>query len=345
MFKYKVFKFLLFCIVFLQILKFSSYASEVNVFTSRHYESDSTLYKIFTKETGIKVNIISGDAKALEKRILEEGKNSRADIFITVDAGALGSAQNKGIFQEINSKKLENSIPLSFRTKYWFGITKRARLIYYNPEKVKKEEIKNLSYEDLSDVKWKNRIVIRSSSHIYNLSLVSSLIENIGINKTEIWLKNFVSNFAKEPEGGDREQILAVASGEADIAIANSYYIAIMLSGEKGEEQKIAAQKVKVLFPNQNNRGTHMNISGGGVLRYSPNKENAIKFLEFLLTKTAQQYFADNTYEYPMINNVKLNPLIQQFGSEFKQDQSTKVETYYKNQKISLQLMKLAGWK
>jgi iron(III) transport system substrate-binding protein len=344
MLKYKISKFLI-CITFLQIVNFSSYASEVNIFTSRHYESDNKLYEIFKKETGKKVTVISGDAKALEKRILEEGKSSKADIFITVDAGALGSAQNKGIFQEINSKKLESAIPSTFRTKYWFGITKRARLIYYNPEKVKKEEIKNLSYEDLSDVKWKNRIVIRSSSHIYNLSLVSSLIENIGIKKTEIWLKNFVSNFAKEPEGGDREQILAVASGEADIAIANSYYIAIMLSGEKGEEQKIAAQKIKVLFPNQNNRGTHMNISGGGVLRYSPNKENAIKFLEFLLSKTAQQHFADNTYEYPMISNVKLNPLIQQFGAEFKQDQSTKVEIYYKNQKTSLELMKLAGWK
>lgn len=344
MLKFKTTNFFIYTI-FLIIINFSSYANEVNIFTSRHYESDNKLYEIFRKETGIKVNVISGDAKALEKRILEEGKSSKADIFITPDAGALGSAQDKGIFQEINSKKLESAIPSSFRTKYWFGITKRARLIYYNPEKVKKEEIKNLSYEDLSDVKWKNRIAIRSSSHIYNLSLVSSLIENIGINKTEIWLKNFVSNFAKEPEGGDREQILAVASGEADIAIANSYYIAIMLSGEKGEEQKIAAQKVKVLFPNQNNRGTHMNISGGGVLKYSPNKENAIKFLEFLLTKTAQQHFADNTYEYPMINNVKLNPLIQQFGTKFKQDQSTKVETYYKNQKISLELMKLAGWK
>ena len=183
MLKYKISKFLI-CITFLQIVNFSSYANEVNIFTSRHYESDNKLYEIFKKETGIKVNVISGDAKALEKRILEEGKSSKADIFITVDAGALGSAQNKGIFQEINSKKLESAIPSSFRTKYWFGITKRARLIYYNPEKVKEEEIKNLSYEDLSDIKWKNRIVIRSSSHIYNLSLVSSLIENIGINKT-----------------------------------------------------------------------------------------------------------------------------------------------------------------
>jgi iron(III) transport system substrate-binding protein len=165
------------------------------------------------------------------------------------------------------------------------------------------------------------------------------------VEKTEIWLKGFVKNFSKEPMGDDRAQILAVAAKEADIAVANSYYIAIMLSGEKGEEQKKAAKKVKVYFPNQNNRGTHMNISGAGILKNAPNRENAVKFIEFLLSKEAQQHIVNNTYEYPMIKGVKLNPLIEQFGSEFKQDSTTKVDSYFKNQSKALEIMKISGWR
>lgn len=334
-----------FIFIFQIILQSTALSKEVNIFTSRHYESDIKLYELFEKNTGIKVNIISGEAKALEKRIIEEGKSSKADVFITVDAGALGSAHDKGIFQEIKSKTLETSIPKNFRTSHWVGITKRARVIYYNPEKVTSEDLKNLSYEDLSSEKWKNRIAIRPSSNIYNISLVSSIIENQGVEKTEIWLKGFVKNFSREPMGDDRAQILAVAAKEADIAVANSYYIAIMLSGEKGEEQKKAAKKVKVYFPNQNNRGTHMNISGAGILKNAPNRENAVKFIEFLLSKEAQQHIVNNTYEYPMIKGVKLNPLIEQFGSEFKQDMTTKVDSYFKNQSKALEIMKISGWR
>ena len=331
--------------VFMIIGSSYSIAKEVNLFTSRHYDSDVELYKKFTVKTGIKVNVVSGKAKALEKRLLSEGKSSRADVYITVDAGALGSAKAKGIFQRINSKTLNSKIPANFRTAHWYGVAKRARIIYYNPKLISASEAKSLNYEDLSNPKYKNSVVIRASSNTYNKSLVASLIANNGSGKTSSWAKGIVNNMARDPKGNDRAQIMAVAAGKAKLAVANSYYVALMLSGKKGPEQQAAAKKVKPVFPNQNNRGTHMNISGGGVTKYAPNKANAIKFLEFLLTKEAQQHIVNNTYEYPMISGVKPNKLIGQFGTSFKQDTKTKVSTYYKNQKKALALMKKAGWK
>jgi iron(III) transport system substrate-binding protein len=321
-----------------------SFASEVNLYSSRHYKSDVELYKKFTAKTGIKVNVVKAKYKVLEKRLLSEGKDSKADVVITVDAGALGSATNKGIFQKIKSDALNSKIPSNFRSKHWYGIAKRARLIYYNPETLSPEIAKNLNYEDLANPIFKKRVVIRKSSNVYNQSLVSSLVDNLGKTNTSKWAKGLVANMARKPKGNDRAQILAVAAGEADLAVANSYYIALMLSGKKGPEQQAAAKKVRPVFPNQNNRGTHMNISGGGVAKYAPNKENAIKFLEFLLTKEAQQHIVNNTFEYPMIDGVKPNKLISQFGTSFKQDTNTKVTVYYKNQAKALSLMKKAGW-
>ena len=330
---------------FLALTLGNTFAKEVNVFTSRHYDSDVNLYKKFTEKTGIKVNVVTGKAKALEKRILSEGTSSKADVFITVDAGNLGSAQAKGIFQSINSKTLISKIPASFRTPYWYGISKRARVIYYNPKLISEDEAKNLNYEDLSNPKYSNSIAIRASSNIYNKSLVASLIVNNGSSKTQKWAEGVVRNMVRDPKGNDRAQIIAVAAGKAKLAVANSYYIALMLSGKKGPEQLAAAKKVKLVFPNQNNRGTHMNISGGGVTKYAPNKVNAIKFLEFLTTKEAQQHIVTNNYEYPMIDGVKPNQLIAQFGTFFKQDTKTEVSEYFQNQKEALALMKKAGWK
>lgn len=320
-------------------------ASEINLYTSRHYASDFDLYKNFTQKTGIEVNVVSGNAKALEKRILAEGKKSNADVFVAADAGNLGSAQAKGIFKKINSKILNQKIPENFRSEYWYGFAKRARVIFYNPEAVSENEARNLNYEDLSNPKYKSKIAIRSSGNIYNQSLVASLIVNNGKSKVENWTKGIVSNMARDPMGNDRAQIIAVAAGKADLAIANSYYIALMLSGKKGPEQKLAANKVKVAFPNQGNRGTHMNISGGGVVKTSPNTNNAIKFLEFLLSEEAQQHIVHNTFEYPMLDSVQPNSLISKFGISFKQDTDTDVSTYFKNQKEALSLMKKAGWK
>ena len=320
----------------------TSSANEVNIFSARHYDSDVQLYEKFTGKTGIKVNVVSGKDKALQKRIIEEGEDCVADLYITADAGRLGAFQEKGAFQRANSKALKKAIPSNFRSPYWFGIAKRARVIYYNPSRTNPPS--NLSYEDLADPKYKGKVVIRKSNNVYNQSLVASLIANNGKKKTAEWAKGLVNNMSRKPKGNDRAQILAVAAGEADYAVANTYYIALMLSGKKGPEQQAAAKKIKPFFPNQDGRGTHMNISGGGVLKHAPNKGNAIKLLEFLLTKEAQEHIVNNTFEYPMIEGIKPNKLIAQFGLGFKQDLKTKVSKYGKNQADALKIMTEAGW-
>jgi len=319
-------------------------ANEVNIFSARHYDSDVQLYEKFTQKTGIVVNVVSGKDKALQKRITEEGKDCKADLYITADAGRLGAFQAKEMFQKTNSKVLKKSIPSNFRSAYWFGIAKRARVIYYAPDRLSKSDLKGMSYEDLADSKWKGKVVIRKSNNVYNQSLVASLIANNGKKKTAEWAKGLVNNMARKPKGNDRAQILAVAAGEAELAVANTYYIALMLSGKKGPEQQAAAKKVKPFFPNQDGRGTHMNISGAGVLKHAPNKTNAIKLLEFLLTKEAQEHIVNNTYEYPIIDGVKPNKLIAQFGLDFKQDLKTNVSLYGKKQADALKIMTEAGW-
>tara|TARA_B100000965_G_scaffold23760_1_gene17865 strand:- start:476 stop:1498 length:1023 start_codon:yes stop_codon:yes gene_type:complete len=327
-------------------LSHNLFANEVNIYTSRHYDADDILYDEFTKETGIKVNIISGSGSALMERLKAEGQNSPGDIFFTVDAGNLSKFQNEGFFQRIESEKIISVVPKELRgpNDEWISIAKRARVIFYNPENVSEDEIRNISYEDLSDSKWKGRIVIRSSSNMYNQSLVASLISSNGIEATEKWAKGLVSNFARKPQGNDRSQILAVANGEADIAIANTYYLGYMLSGRGGEEQKIAGNKVKIYFPNQDNRGTHVNISGGGVLKNAPNKANAVKFLEFLLTEKAQTHIVNNTFEYPILDNVMPNSLIAQYGTDFKID-STSVVDFGDLNPEAVKLMDRAGWR
>jgi len=322
----------------------TTFAKEVNIFSARHYDSDVQLYKKFTAKTGIKVNIVSGKDKALQKRIIEEGKDCIGDLYITADAGRLGAFQSKGMFQRASSEALKKAIPANFRSPYWFGIAKRARVIYYSPSRLSKNDLQGLTYEDLADSYWKGKVVIRKSNNVYNQSLVASLIANNGKKKTAAWAKGVVSNMARKPKGNDRAQILAVAAGEAELAVANTYYIALMLSGKKGAEQQAAAKKVRPYFPNQDGRGTHMNISGGGVLKHAPNKANAIKLLEFLLTKEAQEHIVNNTYEYPMIEGVKPNKLIAQFGLNFKQDLKTKVSAYGRNQADALKIMTEAGW-
>ena len=323
-----------------------SLANEVNVFSSRHYDSDLQLYQKFTKKTGIKVNIVSGKDKALQKRISEEGKDCVADLYITADAGRLGAFQAKDMFQRgASSKAIKAIVPANFRTSYWTGIAKRARIIYYSPERVSANDLKGLTYEDLANPKWKSKIVIRKSNNVYNQSLVASLIQNNGKKKTAEWAKGVVANMARDSKGNDRAQILAVAAGEADLAVANTYYLALMLSGKKGKEQQEAAKKVKPFFPNQDGRGTHMNISGGGILKHAPNKANAIKLLEFLLTKEAQEHIVNNTFEYSMIDGVDPHKLVAQMGLGFKQDLKTKVSSYGKKQADALEIMLAAKWK
>ena len=321
-------------------------ADEVNVYTSRHYDSDDALYEEFTEETGIKVNIISGKGSALLQRLKAEGKNSPADIFFTVDAGNLWKVQKEGLFQSIQSEKVLTEVPENLRgpNDEWTAIAKRARVIFYNPENISDELVENFNYEDLADQKWNKRIVIRSSNNMYNQSLVASLIENIGEEATEKWAKKLVSNFARKPQGNDRSQIIAVANGEADLAIANSYYIGIMLSGSAGQEQLEAAKKVKMIFPNQDNRGAHINISGAGILKNAPNKDNANSFIEFLISKRVQKYMIDKSYEYSVLNDVAPSSEIVGFGTDFKEDQ-TSVRSFGELNPDAVKLMDRSGWK
>ena len=335
-----------FVTLLLFIFSYQSFASEVNVYTSRQYDSDESIYEDFTNLTGIKVNIISGKGKALMERLRLEGKNSPADLFITSDAGNLWKIQKDGMFREILSEKIVKTVPDSARgpNNEWVGITKRSRVIFYNPERVKDIEIMNITYEDLADPKWKGRLVVRSSGNIYNQSLVASLISSIGIERTEKWAKGIVKNFARKPQGNDRSQILAVANGEADIAIANTYYIGLMLSGEKGVDQKKAAEKFSMIFPGQADGGTHINISGVGILKNAPNPSNAEKFIEYLLTDKVQKHIVDNTYEYPIKSHIMPSKIIAKFGTNFKTDEIY-ASDFGKYNSEAVRLMDRAGWR
>jgi iron(III) transport system substrate-binding protein len=321
-------------------------AAEVNIFNARHYKADAELYGKFTEKTGIKVNLINGKSGALEKRIIEEGADSSADLYITADAGRCGAMDGKGALQGgLTSANIKAAVPKNFRTNKWVGIAKRARIIYYSPERVSGAELSGMTYEGLADPKWKGRLVIRKSSNIYNKSLVASLIANNGKKATAAWAEGVVANMARKPEGNDRAQIMAVAAGEADIAVANTYYLALMLSGKKGPEQQEAAGKVKAFFPNQDGRGTHMNISCAALVKGAPNKANAIALVEYLLTPEAQEHFTNNTFEFPMIAGVSPSPLVvNNLGLDFKQDLKTKVSTYGKNQAAAVEIMTAAGW-
>lgn len=331
-------------ILFFLFLTHDLFASEINLFTSRHYESDAEVFKKFTEQTGIKVNLISGKSKVLEKRIIEEGKNTKADILFLADAGALYSAQNKGLFTTIKSDLVEEKVPQSLRNNHWVGITKRSRILFFNPEFTSQKEIEDISYEDLSNKKWKSSIAIRQANNIYNQSLIASILEHNGVKKTEDWLEGLVKNFVRPPQGNDRAQILMVASGEAKLAIANSYYYALMLSGKKGIEQKKAAEKVKPIFPNQKNRGAHINISGAGIIKFSKNKKNAEKFIEFLLSDKVQSELCNNSFELPIVKNVKVKELISKLNKGFKEDTSIDVSIYGERQVEAFKLMKQAGW-
>ncbi len=280
---------------------------------------------------------------------IELPKYETSCIFITnftVDAGNLWKVQKEDLFQEIKSTKVISTVPENLRgpNNEWTAIAKRARVVFYNPENVSPEEIQDLTYEDLAKEEWKNRIVIRSSSNMYNQSLVASLIANQGIKNTESWAKKFVNNFARKPQGNDRSQIIAVSNGQADIAVANSYYIGIMLSGSAGEEQLEAAKKVRMHFPNQKDRGVHVNISGAGILKNAPNPDNANLFLEFLISKRVQKYMVDKSFEYPIVEGVLPSPEIASFGLSFKED-DTAVKQFGELNPDAIRLMDRSGWK
>ena len=276
----------------------------LNLYSSRHYETDEALYSNFTKQTGIKINRIEGGEDALIERIRNEGDKSPADVLITVDAGRLWRAEQLGLFQPVKSRVLETRLPASYRHPdgLWFGFSARARIIAYSKERVKPGEI--TAYEDLAGPKWKGRICTRSAGHVYNLSLMSSLVNHLGEAKTEDWARAVASNLARAPKGGDTDQLKGVAAGECDVAISNTYYYVRLLKSQKPDERAVA-EKVGVIFPNQKDRGTHVNISGAGVMKHAPHRDAAVLFLEYLASDAAQNYFANGNNEWPVVPTVK----------------------------------------
>ncbi|WP_297805031.1 Fe(3+) ABC transporter substrate-binding protein [uncultured Polaribacter sp.] len=317
-------------------------SKEVNVYTHRHYKADQELFAQFEKETGITVNVVNAKADELMQKMSLEGAQSPADVLITVDAGRLVRAKNKGLLQSASSVFLNKTIPshLKDADNHWFALTKRARVIVYNPEKVKAEELS--SYEALTDKKWKNKILIRSSDNIYNQSLLASIIANNGEEKASEWTKGIVANMARSPKGNDRDQVKAVVAGEGDIAIVNTYYIGKLLNS-KNPDEVIAGKGIKVFFPNQNNRGTHINVSGAGVAKYAPNKEHAIKFIEFLASKKSQEIFAKANYEYPVNKEVVSSELLKSWG-EFKED-TLSLTKLGENNKKAVIIFDESSWK
>ena len=322
--------------------KESSKDQVVNVYTHRHYEPDQDIFKMFEEKTGIKVKVVNASADELIQKMKMEGEQSPADVLITVDAGRLSRAKDQGLLQSIASEILENSIPAHLQDvdNQWFGLTKRARIIAYAKDRVTPEELS--TYEALVDKKWKGKLLIRSSSNIYNQSLLASIIANDGEEAAKSWAKGMVANMARSPKGSDRDQVKAVVAGEGDLAIVNSYYIGKMLNSPDPEEVK-AAQQVGLFFPNQNDRGTHINVSGAGVAKYAPNKENAILFIEFLISEAAQQVFTNANYEYPILKSVAPVQDIKDWG-DFKED-NLGLNKLGENNKKAVLIFDEAGWK
>ncbi|MEZ5831081.1 MAG: Fe(3+) ABC transporter substrate-binding protein [Dongiaceae bacterium] len=316
-------------------------AGEVNIYSARHYPADEQLFARFMEETGITVNQIKGTGVELMERIKLEGEECPCDLFITVDAGNLWRAQDQGIYQPIRSTELEKHIPDYLRepSGLWFSFTKRARVFVYDTAKVKAEDLS--TYEALADETWKKRVLIRSSNNIYNQSLVASLIYNDGADAAQKWCNGIVANMARPPKGGDIDQINALVAGEGDIAVSNTYYFARMLSGDD-DALKAKLAKCKVFFPNQGDRGTHVNVSGAGVAAHSPNKDNAIKFLEFMISPEAQAIFAGANFEYPVRDGAEQAEVISSWGT-FKEDSINVVELG-KNNAEAVMIMDRAGW-
>lgn len=328
----------------LGILLFASIASaaEVNIYSARKEDLIKPILDKFTQNTDIEVNLITGKADALLQRLISEGKNSPADILITTDAGRLYRAKNAKILQSVDSDTLKSSIPEQYRDpeNYWFGLTLRARPIVYAYDRIKPEQLS--SYEALSNPEWKNKICIRSSDNIYNQSLVASLLFHMGEEKTFTWTDSFVKNFARPPQGGDRDQIKSVATGQCDITLVNNYYLGKMLTSIDPDEADVA-KKVKIFWPNQTDRGTHVNISGAAITLSSKNKIEAIQLLEFLVSDEAQQWYAEKNLEYPIKPGIKPSDILQSWG-EFKAD-SLNLNVLGKHNAEAVKIMDRAGWK
>jgi iron(III) transport system substrate-binding protein len=315
----------------------------LNLYSSRHYQTDEALYANFTKLTGIRINRIEASEDALIERVKNEGERSPADVLVTVDAGRLWRAEQLGFFQPVKSALLDARIPASLREPngLWYGFSLRARLIAYNKARVKPAEV--ATYESLADPKWKGRVCMRSSTNVYNLSLMGAMIEHLGAQKAEAWAQGVRANLARDPRGGDTDQMKSVAAGECDVTVSNQYYYARLARSAKPEERAVA-DKLGVVFPNQSTWGTHVNISGAGVMKHAPHRDAAVKFLEYLASDEAQRYFADGNNEWPVVAGVRPNnPVLAAFG-EFRRD-TLNVAILGRNQPDSQRIYDRVAWK
>lgn len=318
-------------------------AGDINLYSARHYDTDRALYDAFTKETGIRVRLIEGQADQLIERIRNEGVNSPADVFLTVDAARLARAAQAGILAPHGSKVIEERVPAGLRDPggLWFAVTQRARLIMYDREKGRPEGLNR--YEDLADPRFKGLVCARSGSHPYNTSLAASILAADGPEKLEQWARGVVANFARPPQGGDRDQFRAIPSGQCGIAIANSYYLGQYGRSEKPEDQALF-KRIGVIFPNQaeGDRGTHVNISGAGLSAHAPNRANAIRFLEFMTTPKAQEMFALGNMEYPVVADAPLHPALKAMGT-FRSEPVNAAGNLDRTPE-ALQILQRAGW-
>ncbi len=315
---------------------------EVNLYSARQENLIKPLLDDFTRDTGISVRLLTGRANELLQRLQLEGRNSPADVLITVDAGNLHQAKEAGVLSAIESDVLIERIPENFRDVdgQWFGLSLRARPIMYHKDKVDPTELS--TYEALTDPKWRGRICIRSSSNVYNQSMVAAMIASEGSEAASQWAQGLVANLARPPQGGDRDQIRAAAAGVCDVAIANTYYIGGMLAGDDATQRE-AAEQLGVFFPNQEDRGTHVNISGAGVTAHAPNRENAIRLIEYLTGEEAQRWYAEANQEYPVRPDVPASDILRSFG-DFKAD-SLNLSLLGEHNAEAVRIMDRAGWR
>lgn len=321
----------------------------LNLYSARHYQTDEVMYETFTKTTGIKINRVDADDAGIVARLRAEGAASPADVVLMVDAARMAAADAQGLFQPIKSAKLDAAIPANLRAAptadgvTWTGFSTRARVIVYDPSRVKAEDV--ATYEQLADPKLKGLICTRSGSHPYNLSLFATVVERLGDQKGEAWLKGIVDNMARAPKGGDTDQIRAVATGECGVAITNTYYYARLLKSSKPED-KTVTDKVRVVFPNQGTSGTHLNIAGAAVAKHAKNRENAIVFMEFLASPFAQDYFANGNNEFAAAKGVKVdNPALRAMGGDDFKPEAVPLAAVAKNLTKVQQMLDRVGFK
>lgn len=317
-------------------------AEELNIYSARHYDTDLMLYERFTEETGIKLNLIEGKSEELLARLTQEGEFSPGDVLLTVDAGRLWRAEQAGLFAPITSTVIDERVPAHLRHPdgLWFGISKRARVYIYNKEEGMPEGL--ASYGDLTDPALAGEVCVRSSNSIYNISLLASIVAHDGAEAAEAWAEGVVANFARDPQGNDTAQIRAVAAGECRVGIANTYYIARLMRSED-EADRSVAEKIGVIFPEQDGRGTHVNISGAGLLAHAPNKQNALRFLEFLTSDWAQRILAEGNNEYPVVATTISDGPVAALGA-FKEDEIN-ASALGENQSLAIRIYDRAGWR